>query len=202
MTTDYGIAKMYLQSMNTDMVSSQGTAINDALKLSVDYFDIKETSKLIILVSDGEDHGDGADEAIAMAKDKGVRIFSIGMGTEKGAMIPIKDNRGNIISYKKDQNGDNVITKMYPETLKSISDKTKAKYINGSNTKEVVEAVKSQLDKIEKTEFESQQIADFESQYQWFLGLGFLLLLVDIFLLEKKTSWVQKLNLFNEKKNE
>ena len=202
MTTDYGIAKMYLQSMNTDMVSSQGTAINDALKLSVDYFDIKETSKLIILVSDGEDHGDGADEAIAMAKDKGVRIFSIGMGTEKGAMIPIKDNRGNIISYKKDQNGDTVITKMYPETLKSISDKTKAKYINGSNTKEVVEAVKSQLDKIEKTEFESQQIADFESQYQWFLALGFLLLLVDIFLLEKKTSWVQKLNLFNEKKNE
>ena len=202
MTTDYGIAKMYLQSMNTDMVSSQGTAINDALKLSVDYFDIKETSKLIILVSDGEDHGVGADEAIAMAKDKNVRIFSIGMGTEKGAMIPIKDNRGNIISYKKDQNGDNVITKMYPETLKSISDKTKAKYINGSNTKEVVEAVKSQLDKIEKTEFESQQIADFESQYQWYLGLGFLLLLVDIFLLEKKTSWVQKLNLFNEKKNE
>lgn len=202
MTTDYGIAKMYLQSMNTDMVSSQGTAINDALKLSVDYFDIKETSKLIILVSDGEDHGVGADEAIAMAKDKNVRIFSIGMGTEKGAMIPIKDNRGNIISYKKDQNGDNVITKMYPETLKSISDKTKAKYINGSNTKEVVDEVKKQLDKIEKTEFESQQIADFESQYQWFLGLGFLLLLVDIFLLEKKTSWVQKLNLFNEKKNE
>lgn len=202
MTTDYGIAKMYLQSMNTDMVSSQGTAINDALKLSVDYFDIKETSKLIILVSDGEDHGVGADEAIAMAKDKNVRIFSIGMGTEKGAMIPIKDNRGNIISYKKDQNGDNVITKMYPETLKSISDKTKSKYINGSNTKEVVDEVKKQLDKIEKTEFESQQIADFESQYQWFLGLGFLLLLVDIFLLEKKTSWVQKLNLFNEKKNE
>ena len=87
-----------------------------------------------------------------MAKDKNIKIFSIGMGTEKGAMIPIKDNRGNIISYKKDQNGDNVITKMYPETLKSISDKTKAKYINGSNTKEVVEAVKSQLDKIEKTE--------------------------------------------------
>ncbi|MFD2908476.1 VWA domain-containing protein [Flavobacterium ardleyense] len=202
MTTDYGLAKMYLQSMNTDMVSSQGTAINDALKLSVDYFDIKDTSKLIILVSDGEDHGVGADEAIGLAKDKGVRIFSIGMGTEKGAMIPIKDNRGNIISYKKDQNGDNVITKMYPKTLKSISDKTKSKYINGANTKEVVEAVKSQLDKIEKTEFESQQIADFESQYQWFLALGFLLLLVDIFLLEKKTAWVQKLNLFNEKKNE
>ncbi len=202
MTTDYSIAKMYLQSMNTNMVSSQGTAFNDAIKLSVDYFDIKDTSKLIILVSDGEDHGDGAEEAIEMAREKGVRILTIGVGTEKGALIPLKDNRGNISSYKKDQNGENVITKLYPEVLQNIANKTKAKYIIGASTKEVVEEVKKSLDKIEKSEFESQQIADFESQYQWFLGLGFLLLLVDIFLLEKKTNWVQKLNLFNEKKHE
>ena len=65
----------------------------------------------------------------------------------------------------------------------------------------MLEELKKSLDKIEKSEFESQQIADFESQYQWFLALGFLLLLVDIFLLEKKTAWVQKLNLFNEKKH-
>jgi Ca-activated chloride channel family protein len=72
----------------------------------------------------------------------------------------------------------------------------------GGATKEVVEEVKKALDKIEKSEFESQQIADFESQYQWFLAFGFLLLLADIFLLEKKTNWVQRLNLFNEKKHE
>lgn len=202
MTTDYSIAKMYLQSMNTNMVSSQGTAFNDAIKLSVDYFDIKDTSKLIILVSDGEDHGDGAEEAIEMAREKGVRIVTIGVGTEKGGLIPLKDNRGNISSYKKDQNGENVITKLYTEVLQNIANKTKSKYIVGTSTKEVVEEVKKSLDKIEKSEFETQQIADFESQYQWFLGLGFLLLLVDIFLLEKKTNWVQKLNLFNEKKHE
>lgn len=202
MTTDYSIAKMYLQSMNTNMVSSQGTAFNDAIKLSVDYFDIKDTSKLIILVSDGEDHGDGASEAIDLAKEKGVRILTIGVGTEKGALIPLKDDRGNISSYKKDQNGENVITKLYPEVLQNIANTTKSKYLLGTSTKEVVDAVKLQLDKIEKTEFESQQIADYESQYQWFLGLGFLLLLVDVFLLEKKTNWVQKLNLFNEKKHE
>jgi Ca-activated chloride channel family protein len=202
MTTDYSIAKMYLQSMNTNMVSSQGTAFNDAIKLSVDYFDIKDTSKLIILVSDGEDHGDGANEAIEMAQEKGVRILTIGVGSEKGALIPLKDNSGKITSYKKDQNGENVITKLYPDVLKNIANKTKSKYIVGSNTKEVVEEVKKALDKIEKSEFESQQIADFESQYQWFLALGFLLLLADLFLLEKKTSWVQKLNLFNEKKHE
>ncbi len=202
MTTDYSIAKMYLQSMNTSMVSSQGTAFNDAIKLSVDYFDIKDTSKLIILVSDGEDHGDGAEEAIEMAKEKGVRILTIGVGSEKGALIPLKDDRGTILSYKKDQNGENVTTKLYPEVLQNIANKTKSKYIVGASTKKVVEEVKKVLDTIEKTEFESQQIADFESQYQWFLGLGFLLLLADVFMLEKKTNWVQKLNLFNEKKHE
>ena len=202
MTTDYSIAKMYLQSMNTNMVSSQGTAFNDAIKLSVDYFDMKDTSKLIVLVSDGEDHGDGADEAIEMAIDKGVRVITIGVGTEKGALIPLKDDKGNVVSYKKDQNGENVITKLYPEILQNIAAKTKSKYIIGTSTKDVIEEVKKSLDKIEKSEFESQQIADFESQYQWFLGLGFLLLLVDVFLLEKKTKWVQKLNLFNEKKHE
>ena len=201
MTTDYSIAKMYLQSMNTNMVSSQGTAFNDAIQLAVDYFDVKDTSKLIVLISDGEDHGDGVDDAIVMAKEKGVRIITIGVGTEKGGPIPLRDDKGTIASYKKDQEGETVITKLYPEILKKIADNTKSKYIVGTATKDVVEEVKKSLDKIEKSEFESQQIADFESQYQWFLALGFLLLLVDVFLLEKKTAWVQKLNLFNEKKH-
>ena len=201
MTTDYSIAKMYLQSMNTNMVSSQGTAFNDAIQLAVDFFDVKDTSKLIVLVSDGEDHGDGVEDAVELAKEKGVRILTIGVGTEKGGPIPLRDDKGNIASYKKDQEGQTVTTKLYPEVLKNIADKTKSKYIVGTSTKEVVEELKKSLDKIEKSEFESQQIADFESQYQWFLALGFLLLLVDIFLLEKKTAWVQKLNLFNEKKH-
>ena len=201
MTTDYSIAKMYLQSMNTNMVSSQGTAFNDAIQLAVDFFDVKDTSKLIVLISDGEDHGDGVDDAVEMAKEKGVRIITIGVGTEKGGPIPLRDDKGTIASYKKDQEGQTVITKLYPETLKKIADNTKSKYIVGTTTKDVVEEIKKSLDKIEKSEFESQQIADFESQYQWFLALGFLLLLVDVFLLEKKTAWVQKLNLFNEKKH-
>jgi Ca-activated chloride channel family protein len=201
MTTDYSIAKMYLQNMNTNMVSSQGTAFNDAIQLAVDFFDVKDTSKLIVLISDGEDHGEGVDDAIEMAKEKGVRIITIGVGTEKGGPIPLRDDKGTIASYKKDQDGQTVITKLYPEVLKKIADDTKSKYILGTATKDVVEEIKKSLDKIEKSEFESQQISDFESQYQWFLALGFLLLLVDIFLLEKKTAWVQKLNLFNEKKH-
>ena len=142
MTTDYSIAKMYLQSMNTNMVSSQGTAFNDAIQLAVDYFDVKDTSKLIVLISDGEDHGDGVDDAVEMAKEKGVRIITIGVGTEKGGPIPLRDDKGTIASYKKDQEGQTVITKLYPEVLKKIADNTKSKYIVGTTTKDVVEEIK------------------------------------------------------------
>jgi Ca-activated chloride channel homolog len=197
-TTDYSVAKMYLQGMNTDMVSSQGTALGEAIKLASTYFDDPQTSKLIIMLSDGEDHGEGFEEALEEAKDKKIRVVTIGIGTEKGGPIPLRHN-GVIESFKKDQNGETVITKLYPETLKTLAKNANGGYVFGGNTKEVLEFVKKALDNMEKTDFESQQIADFESQFQWFLGIAFFLLFVDIFFLERKTAWVRKLNLFNEK---
>lgn len=197
-TSDYSVAKMFLQSMNTDMVSSQGTALSEAIELSSAYFDDPQTSKLIILVSDGEDHGEGAEEAAEKAKEAGIKIISVGIGTEKGGPIPIKRN-GKIESYKKDRDGQTVVTKLYPEALKRIADRTKGGYVYGGSTREVSDYVKNALQNIEKTEFESKQIADYESQFQWFLGAAFVLLLLDVFLLERQTAWIKKLNLFNEK---
>lgn len=199
MTTDYSIAKMYLQNMNTNMVSSQGTALNDAINLATTYFDAVDTSKLIILVSDGEDHGDGAAEASEIAKEKGIKIATIGVGTLDGGPIPIKGDNGVIAEYKKDNEGQVVITKLNPKTLQNIAQNTKSTYIEGKNTKQVVEEIKQVLDTIEKTEFESQEIAEYQTQYQWFLGVAFFLLLIDVFFLERKTAWLQKLNLFNER---
>ncbi|KIX20608.1 BatB protein [Flavobacterium sp. 316] len=199
MTTDYSIAKMYLQNMNTNMLSSQGTALNDAINLATTYFDAVDTSKLIILVSDGEDHGDGANEASEIAKEKGIKIITIGVGTVNGGTIPIKADNGVITEYKKDNNGEVVITKLNPTILENIAKNTNAVYIENSNTKQVVEQVKNVLDNIEKTEFESQEIAEYQTQYQWFIGIAFFLLFLDIFFLERKTSWLQRLNLFNER---
>lgn len=199
MTTDYSIAKMYLQNMNTNMVSSQGTALNDAINLATTFFDAQDTSKLIILVSDGEDHGDGAEEASEIAKEKGIKITTIGVGTVNGGPIPIKGDNGVVAEYKKDNEGEVVITKLNPSTLQNIAQNTKSTYIEGNNTKQVLEQVKSVLDNIEKTEFESQEIAEYQTQYQWFIGVAFFLLLLDIFFLERKTAWLQKLNLFNER---
>ena len=200
-TTDYGVAKMFLQSMNTDMVSSQGTSLDQAIELSTGFFEEgSATNKLIILISDGEDHSEGIESAIELATKNNTKILTIGVGTEKGGPIPIKRN-GVVQSFKRDRNDEVVITKFNEATLKQIAKATKGDYISGDQTKKVLEFVKNALDNIEKTEFETTQFADFKSQFQWFLGIAFVLLFLDIFLLERKTGWISKLNLINEKES-
>lgn len=199
-TSDYSVAKMFLQSMSPDMVSSLGTSLDEAIKLSATYFDEKsKTSKLLILISDGEDHSEGAESAAEEANKLGMKIITIGIGTEKGATIPLKKN-GLVESFQRDNNNEIVITKLNQEGLKAIAKATKGGYVYGGNTKEVLDYVKNALDNIQKTEFEATQMADFQSQFQWFIGIAFILLFIDLFLLERKTSWIKELNLFNEKK--
>jgi Ca-activated chloride channel family protein len=199
-TTDYAVAKMFMQSMGPGLVSSQGTSLDEAIKLSGTYFDDKsKTSKLLIMISDGEDHSEGAEAAAEEAKKMGIKIITIGLGTQKGGTIPLKKN-GVVESYQRDNNGEVVITKLNEAGLTTIAKITGGGYVNGNNTKEVLEYIKNTLDKIQKTEFEATEMADFQSQFQWFLGIAFVLLYMDIFFLERKTRWVKKLNLFNENK--
>ena len=199
-TSDYGVAKMFLQSMNTEMVSSQGTSLDEAIRLAITYFDEKsKTSKLLVLISDGEDHSEDAQAAADEASKAGLKIITISLGAEKGATIPLKRN-GVVESFQKDNNNQVVITKMNRESLEAIAKATKGGYVNGNNTKNVLEYIKATLDNIQKTEFESTEMADFQAQFQWFLGFAFLLLFADVFLLERKTKWVKKLDLFNENK--
>jgi Ca-activated chloride channel homolog len=198
-TTDYSVAKMFLQSMNPSMISSQGTSLDEAINMAANnFFDKKDkTNKLLILISDGEDHSENAEDAAEDAKKLGLKIITIGVGSEKGGPIPLKRN-GIVEGFQKDQNGEVVVTKRNAEILSKIGKNSKG-YVDGNNTKTVVNFVKSALDNIQKTEFEGMQTANFQSQFQWFLGFGFFLLLLDVFLLERRTKWVQKMNLFNEK---
>ncbi len=198
-TTDYSVGKMFLQTMNPGMISAQGTSIDQAINLATTYIDKKDkTNKLLIIITDGEDHSDAAADAAEEAKKVGLKIMTIGVGTEKGGTIPLKRN-GVVESFQRDQNGEVVITKRNAEVLRAIAKSAGGGYVDGNSTKEVLDYVKHALDNIQKTEFESTQMADFKSQFQWFLGFGFFLLFLDVFLLEKKTKWVKKMNLFNEK---
>jgi Ca-activated chloride channel family protein len=197
-TTDHGAAKMFLQNANPDMVSSQGTAINEALKLAKTFFDDDtQTNRFLFIISDGEDHEGNSSNVAQEILDVGIKTYTIGIGSNKGAPIPIKRN-GKFIGYKKDNKDEVVITKLNVQTLKDIAKKGEGKYIYGKKTSKTIEFVEELLLKADKKEFETKQFSDFKDQFQWFVGIGLLFLILDIFLLNKKTKWIQKMNLFNE----
>lgn len=201
-TSDFSSAKLFLSGMNTDMVSSQGTAITQAIEMAQTFYDDEEqTNRVLFIISDGEDHEGNVSEIAEEAAEKGIRIFTIGVGTLEGGPIPIKEN-GVLQYYKRDQNNEQVITRLGEETLKEIAKTANGEYIDGSNTKVVVDQVKAILNGMDKKEFEAKQFTDFKDQFQWFLAGALFLLVLDVFLLERQTAWLKKLNLFNEKEKQ
>ncbi len=197
-TTDHASAKMFLQNAHPDMVSSQGTAINEALKLAKTYFDDdSQTNRFLFIISDGEDHEENSSKIAKEILNEGIKTYTIGVGTNKGAPIPIKRNE-KFIGYKKDNKDEVVITKLDVKTLKDIAKKGKGTYIYGNKTSKAIDYVDDLLLKAEKKEFETKQFSDFRDQFQWFIGLGLLFLILDVFLLNKRTKWIEKLNLFNQ----
>ncbi len=199
-TTDYSAARMFLQSMNTDMLSSQGTAINEAIELASTYYDDdQQTNRVLFIISDGEDHSEESTaNAIEKAVDEGIRIFTVGVGKAKGVPIPIKRN-GIVKELKKDKNGEVVITKLNEPVLRQIAKEGNGWYISGDHTEEAITYVKEQLNQMDKKEFEAKKFAEYKDQFQWFLGVAFFLLFLDVFVLDRKTKWLRKLNLFNER---
>ena len=200
-TTDYAAAKMFLQALNTDMLSSQGTALDSAIDLAGTFFDDEDqTNRVIFLISDGEDHSEEASNAASRAAKLGIKIFTFGVGTESGAPIPLK--RNDIIeSYKKDSEGEVVITKLNQNILQNIAVSTGGTYQDGNNTQKVLDFVSEQLKAMDKKEFEAKKFVSFKDRFQAFLLAALIFLLIDLFLFETKTKWVQKLNLFNENEN-
>lgn len=201
-TTDFSSARLFLSGMNTNMVSSQGTAMTQAIEMAETYYnDIEQKNRVLFLISDGEDHqGDYASIA-AQANEKGIKIYTIGVGTTAGARIPIK--RGGVVqSYKRDKDNQVVITKLNKKTLQEIAQAANGEYLDGSNTKELVEQVQNILAGMDKKEFDAKQFSDFKDQFQWFLAGALLFLVLDVLLLERKTKWINKLNLFNQQKTD
>jgi Ca-activated chloride channel family protein len=200
LTTDFASVKNFLQVIDTDMLSSQGTSIDSALNLSVNFFDQNsDTNRVLILISDGEDHDDIPDSIIKLISENNINLITIGIGQEAGTTIPIKID-GTVDSYKKDINGDVVITKRNSDFLLKIASSSKGEYIDGNSTEDALELVKTKLDKIDKSEFESSEFVEYKQQFQIFILLSLLFIISDIFIFQTKTKWIQHLNLFNENK--
>lgn len=200
-TTDHAAAKMFLQNANPDLVSSQGTAINEALDLARTYYNNDDqTNRFLIIISDGEDHQEETKQVAQNISNEGVKVYTIGVGSENGGPIPIKLN-GQLIGYKKDSKGQTVITKRTENVLKDIADVSNGIYIDGNKTEIPVNEIAEVIGSAQKSEFETKQFSDYKDQFQWFIGIGILFLIIDGFFFEKKTKWLRKVDLFDEEKN-
>jgi len=201
-TTDYSAAKLFLSTINTSIVPTQGTAIGKAIELSIKSFDLEnDQNKAIIVITDGENHEDDAIEKSKEAEDLGIFVHAIGMGSEDGGPIPIKSRNGRITGYQKDKEGNTVITTLNEDMLKQIAQAGGGSYIRANSTQSGLNALFKEINKMEKKEIGSKVFTDYKDRFQWFIGLAIILLLIETLIKGRKNKWSSKINLFEENEN-
>ena len=197
-TSDYAAANMFLSNVSTNVIpkNRQGTAIGTAIELSADSFDeSSESNKAIIVITDGENHEDDAILAASSAKESGITVHTIGMGSEEGAPIPIK--RGNRrIGFQKDKDGETVISKLDENNLREIAGAGGGTFVRASQQDAGLNYLLDEIGKMEKTKYDSKIYADYKSYFFPFLFIAFLLLLIESFVSERKSKWIDKLKIF------
>lgn len=191
-TTDYGAARMFLKGVNTDMMSSQGTAILEAVKLAGTFFDPNaETRRVLVLLSDGEDHNEtGVDIIAETANQANIQIITVATGTTSGGPIP----EGGIAkgSFKKDSEGNVVISKLNKDVLEELADSTNGVYIDTPTTEATISTISDFLAQLDKTAFETQTYSNYKDQFQWFIAIAFVILVIEFLIPERKLQWFKK----------
>lgn len=200
-TTDYGSAKLFLESISTNVVPVQGTNIADAINKATDSFGKDEgKNKTIVIITDGEQNEE--DDAVSAAEEAGkknVVIHTIGVGSESGVPIPNIIN-GVPSGYKKDKQGNTVITKLDSKILQDIAAATNGAYVQASSSDIGLDAILNKIAEMDKKQMESKMFTDYEDQFQWFLGAALLFLVLESLLSERVSKLWKKLNLFKDAK--
>lgn len=195
-TSDYNSAQLFLSSINTEIVPTQGTAIGAAINLALRSFTPNpESSKAIIVITDGENHEDDAVGAAQTAAQQGVVVHTIGMGLPQGAPIPI--SRGGQIDYRRDREGNIVITKLDEVTLERVATAANGVYIRANTANVGLDDLLDEINKMQKTEMESRTYAEYEDQFQYFFIAGLILLLIEFLIMERKNRYLRRIKLFS-----
>ena len=196
-TTDYSAAKLFLSTVNTSIVPTQGTEIGNAIDLCIKSFDNNNAqSKAIIIITDGETHDDEAIASAKTAQEQGIYIHTLGMGLTKGGPIPIYDKYGNTSEYRKDREGNTIITKLNEPMLQQIAQSGMGTYVRANNSKSGLSLLFDEINKMEKKEIGTMIITDYKDRFQIFLAISLFLLLFDLLLLQRKTRWNSSINLY------
>lgn len=191
-TSDYVSAKMFLSDITPSLISAQGTDIARAIRVSLSSFtQQKGVGKAIILITDGEDNEGGALEAVKEAKEKGVNVFILGVGDSKGAPIPLGNGE-----YLKDNHGQTVMTALNENMCKEIAQAGSGTYIHIDNTSLAQEQLNNELSKLQKGDLDAVVYSEYNEQFQIVALLSFILLLIEVCLLERKNPLFKRFNLF------
>ena len=191
-TSDYVSAKMFLSDITPNLISAQGTDIARAIRVSLSSFtQQKGVGKAIILITDGEDNEGGALEAVKEAKEKGVNVFILGVGDSKGAPIPLGNGE-----YLKDNHGQTVMTALNENMCKEIAQAGSGTYIHIANTSLAQEQLNNELSKLQKGDSDAVVYSEYNEQFQIVALFSFILLLIEVCLLERKNPLFKRFNLF------
>lgn len=193
LTLDYGAAAMFLNAVDTDLIPVPGTAIADAIERSLTAFDEKERKhKVLLLITDGEDHVGKPLEAAQKAAEQGVVIYCVGLGSREGVPIPVFDAAGRRSGFKKDENGEVVMTKLDELTLEKIALETGGKYFRASPGEAELDRIYDDILTMEKKSLSSRKFAQFEDRFQALLVIAVVLLAGELFIPERrrlKRTW-------------
>jgi Ca-activated chloride channel family protein len=194
-TSDYNSAKLFLNSVNTQIVPKQGTAIGAAIALAMRSFSpSSKANKAIIVITDGENHEDDAVSVAKSAVENGIVVHTIGMGLPQGSPIPVLRNGAK--EYLKDNQGNVVITKLDETMLEQIATAGDGVYVRANNAQVGLNTLFDEINKLEKTEMESLVYSDYEDQFQYFFAIGLFLILLEFVILERKNKFLKNIKLF------
>ncbi|MEX0719387.1 MAG: VWA domain-containing protein [Balneolaceae bacterium] len=182
MTLDYSALKLFLDIADTDQMPSSATDFKSAMETSLQAFEAlddnpSEAAKVLLIISDGEDHGQSYSEELERLIDHSISIYTLGIGTEEGTTIPIyEENSNQLIGYKRDNNGQVVTTRLQNSVLQSIANTGNGDYYSIERGNDGIDSFLARVDELEKGEFASQEYADYKNQYQWMGAFGLLFL--------------------------
>lgn len=194
LTSDYATARMFCDIIDTKLIDYQGTDINQALSIASQSFgetSSKDRSKAIILISDGEDNQPQAEQVAKSIAKQGTVINCVGIGNAQGVRIPIKDRSGNV-EYKKDKNGNIVITRLNEQTLKNIASEGKGTYVRASNMSLGLNSVMKSINRMDKKEYTSLAYRDYNTIFYVFALIGLIILLLDFFIFNAKHKLINR----------
>lgn len=181
-TTDYAAARMFLETVSTDMIQTQGTAIGAAIEKSASAFDEESKGgKAIIVITDGENHEDDPVGAASAALSKGIHTYTLGIGSPQGVPIPVYSG-GQVSGYRTDKSGSTVVTRLDEQILMQIADAGGGKYLRGNNTVSALNALYEDIEKMSRNEYEAKDLRLYENHFQIPLFLGILLLISESLL--------------------